>query len=350
MDFFPLTVCDIRKETEDITLLTLKPTSDQLDRFRFVPGQFLIVRVEANGKDERRAYSICNRREDEFLRIAVKHIDGGVFSTYVADELTLNDTLWVHPPDGRFLGDDNNLSAGEALGVAAGSGITPILSVMHATLESSKESRFTLFYGNRSANSIAFRSEIAGLKNTYMDRLRVYHVLSRESGETELLNGRLDGERLEALLNAFCPQPVDRVFVCGPEELMLSTRAVFLKRGLKEPTIRMESFGNYAKKAPARRSEKSAGRVIAIKSGGRTSTVNIQVDDVSILDAALEQGIDLPFACKGGICATCRCRVVSGTVEMDRNLALSQEELDDGMILSCRALPTSDKVELDFDV
>ena len=350
MQFYPLTVREIRAETDSVTSVALVSDSEEAGQFAFDPGQFLILRSNIDGADIRRAYSLCSQPGDPILQVAIKHVERGIFSSWVRTDLKVGDVLEALPPEGRFLGEGANLEQGDYLGIAAGSGIAPIMSLMRTILSSSRDSRFTLIYGNRTSSSIIFRHELNDLKNIYMDRLRLINVLSQEDGDVELTCGRLDKNRLTRLLSVFCPQPVERAFICGPDELMFAARDVLLAKGMDSENVRIESFGDFAPHEKIKRNPDHGNCDVRMKLNGRTSKFSMPQEEDTLLEAGLLNGVDLPFACKGGVCATCRGRIVKGSVEMDKNFALTEAELSEGFVLTCRSRPITDEIEIDFDI
>lgn len=347
--FFPVEVVNVRKDTDDLTVITFKPQAADRDRFSFVPGQFVLCRAKIDGEDVRRAYSICTPSGTDTLQLGIKHISDGVFSNWVNETLKVGDTLDISQPDGRFFGTSIDLKQGEYIGIAAGSGITPVLSIIETALLSGGDSRFTLYYGNRTAASVAFRQRLHGLKNRFMDRLRIVHVLSREEGEVDLTHGRIDGERLSKLLTVFNPQPIDRAFICGPNAMMFGARDVLSARGMDTDDIRIESYGDHEPRTAPQDVDDTRQSEIRMTVAGRTRTFKMSYHE-TLLDAGRAAEVELPFACKAGVCATCRCKLIKGEVDTDKNYALTAEELEAGWILSCQATPASETVEVSFDV
>jgi ring-1,2-phenylacetyl-CoA epoxidase subunit PaaE len=354
--FHPLKVKTIRRETADCVSLTFEVPEELREAYRFTQGQHLTLKTELEGEEVRRSYSICANPADEPLRVAIKKLEGGRFSTYATERLREGDTLEVMTPMGRFYTPLHPEQAKRYVAFAAGSGITPVLSIMKAVLQQEPQSEFTLFYGNRRSDSIIFHEEIEGLKNLYLGRLSIYHVLSREDQGSSLFSGRIDGEKCRAFCEKiFDPQEVDEYFLCGPEGMIAEIRQELEAQGVDPRQIHFELFtaagalkpvsGQTAKAAPGPKVE----ALITIKLDDNTFQFPLSSDGDTILDAALRAGADLPFACKGGVCCTCRAKLLEGNVEMEVNYALEPEEVDAGYILTCQSHPTTDRVFVDFD-
>jgi ring-1,2-phenylacetyl-CoA epoxidase subunit PaaE len=321
--------------------------------YAFRPGQYLTLRTTLAGEEVRRSYSICSGPDDGELRIAVKRIENGRFSSWINEELNLGTTLDVMTPTGRFglpeaPGDGRIYAA-----FAAGSGITPILSIMRAVLVHEPNSRFFLFYGNRRTPDILFREDLEDLKDQFLGRLSVFHVLSQEQQDLAVLNGRLDRAKLGALLQILVPaRAVDHAFVCGPSGMIDELQAVLRDMGLAEDAIHVErfvsAFDGVPRPKPVVPPEAPAAHVASLIADGKRRDVPV-AEGEAILDAALRAGMDLPFACRGGMCATCRAKLVEGTARLDVNYSLQPWELEAGFILTCQAHPTSDRVVVDYD-
>ncbi|HMQ46829.1 MAG TPA: phenylacetate-CoA oxygenase/reductase subunit PaaK [Saprospiraceae bacterium] len=354
--FHPLTVKEIRFETKDCVSLAFEIPEALKADYSFVPGQYLTLKKEINGLSERRSYSICSGLNDQELRVAVKKIDGGAFSGFIHEQLKAGDTLAVMTPMGRFLLPDSNGQQAHYVAFAAGSGITPILAMMKATLERDDTSFFTLFYGNRSTDSIIFREVIEGLKNKYMTRLRVHHVLSREKLGIPLFFGRIDAEKCRDFCSKlFDPASVDAYFLCGPEQMIQEAKSVLLEEGVPTHRIHFELFGAPIVPSQEKQEEKKLLREqveseVSVILDGDTFHFSLSSRGETILEAALKAGADLPFSCKGGVCCTCRAKLLEGEAAMDLNYALEPAEVEAGFILTCQAHPLSDHVVVDFDV
>jgi ring-1,2-phenylacetyl-CoA epoxidase subunit PaaE len=351
--FHRLAVNDLRRETADAVSLTFAIPKDLAGDYSFAPGQYLTLRTTMDGEEVRRSYSICSGPDDRELRIAVKKVDGGAFSSWAADELKAGDELDVMTPTGRFGVAPAPGEARTYVGFAAGSGITPILSLAKGVLAREPLSRFFLFYGNRTTSGMLFREALEELKDRFIERLSVFHVISGEEQDIPILHGRLDGDKVRVLLRSLVPaQGVDHVFICGPigmsEEIEATCRAI----GIASDRIHVERFvsefgGKPRPKAvvPPSAPPKAFASLII---DGKRREVPV-ADGEAILDAALRGGVDLPFACKGGMCSTCRAKLVEGQAEMDVNYSLEPWELKAGFILTCQAKPVTEKVVVDYD-
>lgn len=359
--FTSLKVRDVRPETSDSVSIALDVPEEKRAAFRYLPGQYLTLRHAIDGQDVRRSYSICSGLDDGEIRVAVKRVEGGAFSSFANDALKPGDMLDVMLPEGRFTVEPDPEAARTYVAFAAGSGITPVLSIAKSVLAAEPESRFTLFYGNKSVREIMFREALLDLKNRYPSRFSVLHVLSREPQEAALLNGRIDREKCESFFRSILNvHAVDRFFLCGPEGMIGDVRAALAAHGVEEEKVLFELFapaGDAAAKAAAARRSRlvdeseavRAGADVAIILDGVRTELTLGADDVSILDAALGARPDLPYACKGGMCCTCRAKVLEGRVEMDLNYTLAKEEVERGFVLTCQSHPASEKVVLDFD-
>ena len=351
--FHRLSVRDVKRETPDAVSIAFDVPSNLAEDYAFAPGQYLTLRANLEGEDVRRSYSICSGPGDGALRIAVKQVDNGLFSTWANGAIKAGDTLDVMTPTGRF---GLEYSPGDRrihVGLAAGSGITPILSIIRGVLAVEPQSSFFLFYGNRSTSDILFRQDLEELKDRFLRRLSVFHVLSREEQDLPILNGRLDGEKVRLLLRAVVPAAaVDHIFVCGPTGMSDDLEATLKDIGIPPEKIHIERFvsalGGRPRQRPAVAPEALPAHLADLIVDGKRREVPV-ADGESILDAALRAGMDLPFACKGGMCSTCRAKVVEGAVEMDVNYSLEPWELKAGFVLTCQAHPTGARVMIDFD-
>jgi ring-1,2-phenylacetyl-CoA epoxidase subunit PaaE len=351
--FHRLAVSDLRRETADAVSLTFAIPKELAEDYRFSPGQYLTLRTMMDGEEVRRSYSICSGPDDGELRIAVKKIDGGAFSSWAADELKCGDELDVMTPTGRFGVTAAPDQARVYVGFAAGSGITPILSIVKGVLAREPDSRFFLFYGNRSASGMLFREALEELKDRFIERLSVFHVISGEEQDIPILHGRLDGEKVRVLLRSLVSwQVVDHVFICGPSGMSEDIEATCRAIGIAENRIHVERFvsefgGKPRPKmvVPPTAPPKAFAALII---DGKRREVPI-AEGEAILDAALRAGVDLPFACKGGMCSTCRARLVEGKAQMEVNYSLEPWELEKGFILTCQARPVTDRVVVDYD-
>jgi ring-1,2-phenylacetyl-CoA epoxidase subunit PaaE len=351
--FHKLAVNDLRRESSDAVSLTFAIPRELAGDYHFAPGQYLTLRTTMDGEEVRRSYSICSGPDDGELRIAVKKVDGGAFSSWAADELKAGDELDVMTPTGRFGIIHAPDAARVYVGFAAGSGITPILSIVKGVLAREPNSRFFLFYGNRSTGGMLFREALEELKDRFMQRLSVFHVISGEEQDIPILHGRLDGEKVRVLLRSLVPAAsVDHVFICGPIGMSEDIEATCREVGIANDRIHVERFvsefgGKPRPKAvvPITAPPKAMASLII---DGKRRDVPV-AEDESILDAALRAGMDLPFACKGGMCSTCRAKLVEGGARMEVNYSLEPWELNAGFILTCQARPVSDKVVVDYD-
>ncbi|RYC28419.1 1,2-phenylacetyl-CoA epoxidase subunit PaaE [Ciceribacter ferrooxidans] len=354
--FHPLTVTDIRHETRDAVVVTLKPREEDRAAFDFTQGQYLTFRRDFDGEELRRSYSICAGKDEGVLRVGIKRVDGGAFSNWANANLVPGDVIEAMPPMGRFYMDIDPTTKKHYLGFAGGSGITPVLSIIKTVLAREPRSRFTLVYANRQINSIMFREELEDLKNTYLGRFSVLHILESEAQEIDLFTGRLDENKLSAL---FCtwidPKSIDAAFICGPEPMMLTIVASLNAHGLKDEQIKFELFASgqpgRAKNRVASVSAEEAAAVVetTITLDGTTRTFNMPKHGVSILEAAIAQSMDAPFSCKAGVCSTCRAKVLEGEVEIDTNHALEDYEVEAGYVLTCQCHPLTEKVVLSYD-
>src|SRR5579863_5841616 len=351
--FHRLAVSDLRRETPDAVSLTFAVPRELADDYRFSPGQYLTLRTTMDGEEVRRSYSICSGPDDGELRIAVKKVDGGAFSNWAADELKAGDELDVMTPTGRFGVAHTPGEARIYVGFAAGSGITPILSIVKGVLAGEPKSRFFLFYGNRSTGSMLFHETLEELKDRFIDRLSVFYVISGEEQDIPILYGRLDGEKVRVLLRSMVPAAsVDHVLICGPAGMSEEIETTCREIGIAPERIHVERFVSEfgGKPRPKAIVPKSAPpkALAALIIDGKRREVPV-AEGEAVLDAALRAGVDLPFACKGGMCSTCRARLVEGKAEMDVNYSLEPWELAKGFVLTCQAKPVTDRVVVDYD-
>lgn len=353
--FHALTVSQVRQETPDAISVQLALPEALAGQFRFAPGQHLTLRAEVAGEELRRSYSLCSSPSEADFRIAIKRVPAGRFSNWAADNLKVGAVLHVMPPAGSFCWSFEPQRRIQYAMFAAGSGITPILSLLKAGLAGEPGSHFALFYGNRETASILFLEELAQLKNSYLDRLEIHHFLSREEDELQVLNGRIDAAKMAEILAHVLPaKAIDAAFVCGPGAMMDCVEGALVQAGLDPALIKSERFCA-DELSTARREEvdrlelQAAGKPIKVTINGKRRALTYDPARESILENARAAGLPAPFACKAGVCATCRARVVRGKVEMIRNFGLSAEELERGYILTCQAIPLSDDVEIDFD-
>ncbi|GAA2510567.1 1,2-phenylacetyl-CoA epoxidase subunit PaaE [Pilimelia columellifera] len=355
--FHPLPVAAIDRLTDEALAITFAVPDELRDDYAFSAGQHLTVRrIDASGEDVRRSYSICSTPADlaerGVIRIGVKAIAGGSFSAWAAANLLVGQAIEVMPPLGHFTTDFHPGRARSYAAVVAGSGITPVLSLAATALAVEPRSTVTLLYGNRYARSVMFVEELADLKDRYPTRLQIVHVLSREPQDAELLSGRLDAERLTRILDAILPvESVDEWFLCGPYDMVEGAHKLLDERGVPKASVHSELFYvASAQPAPARPPEADAGpgAEVTIVLDGRSSSFTMSHRE-RVLDAALKVRAELPYACKGGVCSTCKAKVVSGRVEMAQNYALEPDELAAGYVLTCQSTPVTDELTVDFD-
>ncbi|HYD22463.1 MAG TPA: 1,2-phenylacetyl-CoA epoxidase subunit PaaE, partial [Flavipsychrobacter sp.] len=334
LKFYPLRVKEVRPETADCVSVSLEVPGELKEIFRFAPGQYLTFRKHVADAEIRRSYSICASPKDNELRVAIKKVEGGKFSGYANAELKEGDILDVMPPLGKF-SPKVDAEHKEYLAIAAGSGITPIMSIMKTVLEDEPNSSFTLIYGNRSRNSVIFREQIEGLKNQYMQRLRLFHILSREYMDVPLFNGRIDADKIEQFSKTLVPiKKIDEAFICGPEDMILSVRQKLVDLGMPSAHVHIELFtspdqpkASHEKWVAEHRKDEGPMSKVSITLDSATFDIDLPYHGESILDAALRHGADLPYACKGGVCATCRAKVVEGEVVMEVNYGLEPDEV-----------------------
>lgn len=349
--FHPLKIAEVRRETADAISLRFDVPAELAEDYRFVQGQHLTLKARVNDEELRRSYSICAGVDDGELRVAIKKIGGGRFSTWAHDGLQAGDVIEVMTPEGRFHTELDPAQARHYVAFVAGSGITPILSLIKTTLKAEPKSRFTLIYGNRRQNSVIFAEALEDLKDRYMTRFTLYHVFSREEQEVPLFNGRLDRARVASFLDTLIPADnIDAAFICGPGAMIDEVEAGLLAGGLTAERIHLERFG-IPDSGPAHHVE--AGDApqarITVIADGLKREMEFRATDPSILDVALRAGMDLPYSCKGGVCCTCRARVLEGKVRMDKNYTLEQPDVDAGFVLTCQAHPLTERVVISFD-
>ena len=331
--FHSLTVAKVEPETRDAVTITFAVPQALQEAYRFRPGQHLTLKTKLGGDELRRCYSICRSTAPGEISVAVKAIEGGRFSRYARDEIKAGMALEVMVPQGQFGYQPQAEREGHYLAIAAGSGITPMLAILSATLATEPNSHFTLIYGNRSSQSMMFRQALADLKDKYPQRLQLVSIFSQERLDSDLLYGRIDGEKLQALAKTLINfRHYDDAFICGPSSMMDEAEAALKGTAVKRTV-----------------SVQAEGQKVTVRQDGRDREITLTADDESILDAALRQGADLPYACKGGVCATCKCKVLRGKVDMATNYSLEPDELAAGYVLSCQSLPLTADVIVDFD-
>ena len=358
--FHELTIKRVTPEAAGSLAVTFDIPAAARETFNFQPGQFLTLRTRLDGQDVRRTYSISSPHSRLAsageLEIGIRPVEGGLFSNWAAQTLKRGDKLDVMPPDGRFT--VKKLRAIHRVGFAAGSGITPILSIAASTLEEQPEAKFTLVYGNRRMSSVMFNEALQDLKDRYPDRLTLIHVLSRQAQEVDLLQGRIDGAKVRAIIAALLPvASMDEVFICGPEAMIEATEKALINAGVPESRVYTERFTS----GPAQAAKIQADTDAAPQKQAATKDIALTVvldgkehqlqigSDEHVLDAALNAGLDLPFSCKAGVCCTCRAKVLCGEVVMDKNYTLEGDEMAQGYVLSCQARATTKQLTVSFD-
>lgn len=356
--FHKLRVADVREETPDAVSIAFEVPAGLQEEYRYEAGQYVTLRTFMDGEEVRRPYSICSGLDDGELRVAVKKVEGGRFSTFANDFLAVGSEIEVMPPSGRFTIPLAPDQARTYLGIAAGSGITPIMALVRTLLQREPDSRFVLLYGNRSSKSIIFREQLENLKDRFVGRFSLYHVLSREAQDVELFSGRIDADKIGNFVTHLLPvSEIDHAFLCGPGSLIEEARATLEALGLPHEAIHAELF------TPADDSKAAVAAAATPRTNGATLT-EVAVAEVTldgaqhrlgiaegetVIDAAQRTGLDLPFSCRGGMCCTCRAKLVEGEVDMAVNYSLEDWELKDGFVLTCQSRPTTDRLVLDYD-
>ncbi|MEM7068470.1 MAG: 1,2-phenylacetyl-CoA epoxidase subunit PaaE [Pseudomonadota bacterium] len=352
--FHDLTISNVEHITDDAVALGFDVPDEIADKYHFTPGQYLTLRADVNGEDVRRSYSICSVPGQE-LKVGIKKVENGRFSTF-AQSLKPGDTLQVMAPEGRFTCKPNGSGGRNFILIAAGSGITPVLSIARSVMENEPDSRVTLIFGNRTTTSIMFREDLEDLKDRFLERFHVYHVLSREAQDVELFHGRVDIDRIADLTanGVINPKDADGIYLCGPAEMTLSIEEHFKQAGVGDGVIHTELFETPGEDKPvviskAVKQAAEAGVKVDVVIDGITKNFVLADENDTVLKAAAKSGLELPFSCAGGMCATCRCKVVEGDAEMDKNYSLDDWELEAGFVLACQTRPKSEKLTLDFD-
>jgi ring-1,2-phenylacetyl-CoA epoxidase subunit PaaE len=354
--FYPLTIAEIRRETHDAVSIQLQVPDEWRDIFSFRAGQYLTFKVPGH-PDERRSYSLSSAPAENVWTVAVKQLSAGLFSTMANRTLKVGDMLEVMPPMGNFCADSSADKPGQYVFFAAGSGITPVISLIKTLLAENPENQCTLFYTNKTSSGIIYKEQLEALKNQYLQRFSLHYLLSRERMDAALFQGRMDPQKCKDVLEAF-PELIqaDHFYLCGPLEMIEGVRDTLSSHGVDRKKVHFELFTT---PGSAKNKEKSESEE-TWKGEDKLSQVSVNVDGVtvdfelawhgrSVLDEAISRGADLPFSCKGGVCCTCRARLIEGEVEMDLNYALEEDELEDGYILTCQSHPRSPKVFIDFD-
>ncbi|SLN40157.1 1,2-phenylacetyl-CoA epoxidase, subunit E [Roseivivax jejudonensis] len=354
--FHSLTVTDVQKTTRDAVVVTLAPGHDSAAAFDFTQGQYLTFRRDFDGVELRRCYSICAGKDDGVIRVGIKRVDGGAFSTWANEELRPGDTLEAMPPMGKFHTPIDAGAERHYLAFAGGSGITPVLSLMKTILAREPRSRITLVYANRQVGSIMFREEIEDLKNTYLGRLSIIHVLESEAQEIDLFSGRIDAAKMDALFAHWIDaNDVDTAFICGPEPMMKTIATSLQTHGLPDDRIKFELFKSAQPGRAKRRAVSAAasaaaeGCDVSVTLDGATRRFTMPRDGTVLLEAALDNAMDAPFSCRAGVCSTCRAKILEGEAEMETNHALEDYEVRAGYVLTCQCVPLSDRLVVTYD-
>jgi ring-1,2-phenylacetyl-CoA epoxidase subunit PaaE len=353
--FHSLTVKEVRRETEDCVSVAFDVPNGEYEAFQFIQGQYLTLKTTINGEDVRRSYSLCSSPLDDELRVAIKKVEGGRFSTFANEVLKAGDTIEAMPPMGHFYTELDPSNQKHYVAFAAGSGITPVMSILKTVLLQEPNSQFTLFYGNRGADAIIFKEELEALKNKFLSRFTLHFILSREHPGSDLFYGRIDKEKCNAFCNLLIdPDDVDHFFICGPEPMIHAVKETLEEHGATKGKVHFELFTSPVGPLGVQqiRKKKDTPKIessITITLDGNSFSFDLPSSGATILDAALKGGADLPFACKGGVCCTCKAKVLEGEVEMDVNYALEPDEVEAGYVLTCQSHPITQKVSVSFD-
>ncbi len=358
--FYPLTIADVQPETDSAVCLTFDVPEDLKSTFQFKQGQYLTLQASIDGQEVRRSYSICSGVNDGDIRVGIKRVEGGLFSNFANDKLAKGDTVMVMPPQGKFYTEVSPENKKNYMCLAVGSGITPMLSIMKTVLETEQDSDVTLVYGNRTTSTSMFREELSFLKNRYMNRFKWINIMSREDQGSDLLSGHIDNRKGYELQKhkMIDIKRTDEAFICGPESMMSEVSRGFRLEGLDNSQIHYELFASSAADSEERM-QKAKQRVheygenktsaVTVRADGRALTFDLAATGENILDAGMEQGLELPYSCKAGVCSTCKAKLVKGQVDMDISHGLEPHEIEQGYILTCQAHPVSEVVEVDFD-
>jgi len=358
--FYPLTLKNVRAETDTAICMTFDIPDEYKQQFTFIQGQFLTLKVNIEGEEVRRSYSICSGINDDCMQVAIKRVKNGLFSNYANDNFKAGDVIDVMPPQGSFYTELNAENTKNYMCIAVGSGITPVLSIIKSVLQQEPESRLTLIYGNRRSNSVMFKDELSFIKNKYLSRFQWINIMNEEDQGTDLLNGRIDNKKGAALhaskmINIL---NTDEAFICGPEAMMAEVSRGFRSSGLSDNQIHYELFSNSSEDSE-KMIQKAQQRVetygeektskVTVIADGRSIDFDLATVGENILDAGLNNGLELPYSCKAGVCSTCKCKLMKGKIDMDISHGLEDHEIEAGYILSCQAHPISDEVVVDFD-
>jgi ring-1,2-phenylacetyl-CoA epoxidase subunit PaaE len=353
--FYPLRVKKIEQPTRHSVAVEFEVPNELKETFSYLPGQYLTLRAQLGGEDVRRNYSLCSNPLDNRWMVGIKKVSGGLFSTWANEQLKAGDTIEVMPPMGKFTPQLHSENAKHYAAFAAGSGITPILSIIAATLATEPNSTFTLFYGNQSRSSIMFKEELEALKDKYINRFSLYHILSREKTDADINYGRIDAAKCDHIFDKLIDiSLINEFFLCGPEAMSIGVKNALIEKGIDEKKIRLELFTTGSKAAKQKstivKSEDETPKSrVTIRLDGTESSFDLAYDSESILDAGIHEGLELPFACKGGMCCTCKAKLIKGEVDMDVHYGLEHDEIEAGFILTCQSHPKTKEVVVDFD-
>jgi len=350
--FFPIKVSQISKTTEECSVLTFDVSEELKEQFNYVQGQYLTLKTIIDGEEVRRSYSLCSSPIDGEWKVAVKKIEDGRFSTFANDELQVGDTLDVMPPNGRFFQEVDETAEKEYVAFAAGSGITPVHSIIKTHLNREPKSTFKLFYLSKNVQSIILREEIEALKNQFLGRFELYYFLTQEERDAPLFNGRFTEEKLAEIGAKIVDyKAIDDYFICGPTEMIFMIKDFLSANGIEKEKVHFELFNTPSdtKKKKVYETKNKDQSAVSIIVNGVKTTFTMYQNGEKILDAALRNNADLPFACKGGVCCTCKAKLQEGNAPMEVNYALEDDEVEAGYILTCQAVPTSEKILVDFD-
>lgn len=356
--FRPLAIIDIRNETADCISLSFHIPDEWKEEFKFIAGQNITLRSVIRGEEVRRSYSICSSPYENELRIAIKKVEKGLFSSYAHEHFKLALVLDVMAPTGNFCLPVHAANKKHYVAFAAGSGITPVISILKTILKDEPLSRFTLIYGNKNRSSIIFREELLSLKNDYPDHFQLIHIFSREKMDAAVFEGHIDKSKCETFFKQVIPlTPNQEYLLCGPSPMIFSIREWLMEQKVQEKKIHFELFSDPGESGTAVkkiiREEKISPQKksrVTIRLDGVSTDFQLPMQGPTILEAAIQAGADLPFACRAGVCATCRAKLVKGKVTMDQNYSLAEEELEQGFILACQSHPASEKLIIDFDI